>query len=156
MDRCTCFISSDSFYFISPLPLSVGRTFWGCLQDSQLVDKVVTEILRDVFMPRLPHACSRRRSGRRHGGQVPHTIVHQAGGNDNKIQFKGTTFPKMFFFLALTLRRHKLEPYLNHCSTDPINLSLHISNHVSKSNTKSRSYWNWECWGFWRVACALF
>lgn len=37
----------------------------------KLVDKVVAEVLRDVFMPRLPHACSRRRSCRRHGAQAP-------------------------------------------------------------------------------------
>lgn len=42
----------------------------------KLVDKVVTEVLRDVFMPRLPNACCRRRTGCGHGAQVTHTIIH--------------------------------------------------------------------------------
>lgn len=47
--------------------------------DSQLVDEVVAEVLRDVFMPRLPHPCSGRGRGRGHGAQVPDAVVHQTG-----------------------------------------------------------------------------
>ncbi len=64
-----------------------SEILWGRLQDtanSQLVDKVVAEVLRDVFVPRLSHACSRRRSCRGHGAQVPHTIIHQTRGYDTQ------------------------------------------------------------------------
>lgn len=50
--------------------------------DSQLVDKVVAEVLCDVFMPRLPHASSRRWSSRGQGTKAPHTIIHQTERND--------------------------------------------------------------------------
>lgn len=51
--------------------------------DSQLMDKMIAEILCDIFMPRLPYACSRRRC-RGHGSHACHTITEQAEERDNQ------------------------------------------------------------------------
>lgn len=48
-------------------------------EDSQLMDKMVAEILCDIFMPRFPYACSRR-CCRGHWSNVCHTIIQQAEG----------------------------------------------------------------------------
>lgn len=45
--------------------------------DSQLVNKVVAQVLCDVFMPGLSHACSGRRSCCGHRSQACQTIIHQ-------------------------------------------------------------------------------
>ena len=68
-------------------------------EDSQLVDEVVSKVLRDVFMPRLPHTCSRRRGCRGHGAQVPHSIIHQAGGS-NRQDRRNKTLPNTRLILT--------------------------------------------------------
>lgn len=68
--------------------------------DSQLMDKMVAEILCDVFMPRLPYACSRRRC-RGHGSHVSHTIIQQAEECDNQ-------WGERLFVLILTSRQNQL------------------------------------------------
>lgn len=72
---------SNIFCIIS---LVKREIFMGCLQDSQFVDKMVPEILSDVFMPGFPHARCWGRSCCRHGTQVGYTIIHQTKGQTDK------------------------------------------------------------------------
>lgn len=52
---------------------------------SQLVDEVVAEILSDVFVPGLPHACHRGRSRSGHATQVGQAVVQQTARRSNRI-----------------------------------------------------------------------